>query len=970
MAWTPEPRRTHPARKTLGVLAAATLIGAALVGGPSAPGALAAPGSPGTPAAPTPVFLEDFTGNGSNADPQDITGFVGASGMTYVADPQWTPAEGRCNGWVANSTSVAPIATDPGCSGGSWVNTQTGGTAIGEFLGQGAAAAATNFVLNAQTQGGSNISGGVVLQTAKPVAAPRIGDHFYALSAVVSATGCASGGASLGLSLIEGFSGTGPAPGTGSGTVTSVSSGHNPCTAPSQTIGTARVSTMTSAAFRVAASAPIGFRFSNANGNITGNDTNFDNIGIVDVTPQLDAAFVPATVAAGATTNLTYTVTNTSELGAKSGWSFTDGLPAGLVVAGTATTTCTAATVTAANGGTAISAGGTIASGAASCTVTIPVRATATAPASYTLPATSAALGLLAPSAATVQVVAAAADAGKATISAAPASITANGSSTSTVTVKLFDAFGNPLTAGGDTVAMSTSSGTLSSVTDRGDGTYTAVLTSPTAAGTGTVSFTVNGAAATAKATVAFTAGTASATTSTIAAAPSSITADGSSTSTVTVTLNDANGNPLTAGGAAVTMATTAGTLSAVTDNGDGTYTATLTSPKSVGSATVSFAVGGTTGTSTATVTFIIGAPDADASQIAAAPVSIVADGTTTSTVTVTLHDANGNPFTSGGSTVTMSTTAGSLSNVTDNGDGTYSATLTSSTASGTATVSFSVDGTQSSRTADVEFTAGAVSADDSQITVGDSTLTADGTSTTAVTVTLVDAHGNPLQSGGSTVTMSTTAGSLSNVTDNGDGTYTAILTAPTASGTATISFSVDGTEGSSTAEVRFTAGAVDADGSTIAVSPAKIPADGTSTSTVTVTLVDAHGNPVTGGAHAVTLRTTAGTLSDVVDNGDGTYTATLTSSKASGTATISFAVDGTESSSSAQVEFTPVAVTTPHPKPTPASPAPNGGLPTTGGAPLMAGAAAAILALLAGGAALAAVQVRRRRAAVSDRTE
>lgn len=702
MAWTPEPRRTRPARKTLGAFAAATLIGAALVGGPGSPSAVAAPG---TPTAPTPVFLEDFTGDGSNADPQDITGFVGASGMTYVSDTQWTPAEGRCNGWVANSVSVAPVATDPGCSGGSWNNTQTGSTAIGTFLGQDAATAPTNFVLNAQTQSGTNISGGVLLQTAKPLTAPRIDDHFYALSAVVSATGCVSGGASVGLALIEGQTGSGPAPGTGGGTVTGLRSGYNPCTAPSQTVGSARVSTMTSDAFRLPASTPLGFRLSNANGSINGNDTNFDNVGLVDVTPQLDAAFAPATVAAGETTDLTYTVTNTTERAAKAGWSFTDALPAGLVVAGAATSTCSAADVTATAGGTAISASGDLVSDSASCTVTVPVRATSTEPASYTLAATSSVAGLLAPSAATVQVVAADADAGTATVSAAPASITANGSSTSTVTVKLFDAFGNPLTAGGDTVTMSTTAGTLGAVTDNGDGTYTAVLTSPTTAGTGTVSFTVNGADATATAQVAFTAGAASATTSTIAAAPSSITADGSSTSTVTVVLKDANGNQLAAGGVAVTMSTTAGTLSGVTDNGDGTYTATLTASTASGTATISFAVDGTASGSTAEVRFTAGEVDADSSTIAVDPAKIPADGKSTSTVTVTLVDAHGNPVTGGTHAVTLRTTAGTLSDVTDNGDGTYTATLTASKASGTATISFSVDGTESASTATVEFT-------------------------------------------------------------------------------------------------------------------------------------------------------------------------------------------------------------------------------------------------------------------------
>ena len=90
------------------------------------------------------------------------------------------------------------------------------------------------------------------------------------------------------------------------------------------------------------------------------------------------------------------------------------------------------------------------------------------------------------------------------TITADPAEITADGSSTSTVTVGLADAGGNPVTTGGDNVAIGTDVGTLSAVTDNGDGTYTAILTSTTNTGTATSSFTVNGIPATDTTTVEF----------------------------------------------------------------------------------------------------------------------------------------------------------------------------------------------------------------------------------------------------------------------------------------------------------------------------------------------------------------------------------------------------------------------------------------------------------------------------------
>src|SRR5690606_26213165 len=67
--------------------------------------------------------------------------------------------------------------------------------------------------------------------------------------------------------------------------------------------------------------------------------------------------------------------------------------------------------------------------------------------------------------------------------------------------------------------------------------------------------------------------------TSTVSADPTTVTADGSSTTTISVRLIDAYDNPLAAGGADVSLSTTLGAIGAVTDEGDGTYTAALTAP-------------------------------------------------------------------------------------------------------------------------------------------------------------------------------------------------------------------------------------------------------------------------------------------------------------------------------------------------------------------------------------------------------
>ncbi len=93
------------------------------------------------------------------------------------------------------------------------------------------------------------------------------------------------------------------------------------------------------------------------------------------------------------------------------------------------------------------------------------------------------------------------------TVTAATASITANGTSTSAITVRLYDQYNNALTSGPNTVALTTTLGTLSTVVNVGNGTYTSTLTSGVVAGTALVSATLDGNAITSTASVTFVPG-------------------------------------------------------------------------------------------------------------------------------------------------------------------------------------------------------------------------------------------------------------------------------------------------------------------------------------------------------------------------------------------------------------------------------------------------------------------------------
>ncbi|MNH86695.1 Endo-1,4-beta-xylanase A precursor [compost metagenome] len=327
----------------------------------------------------------------------------------------------------------------------------------------------------------------------------------------------------------------------------------------------------------------------------------------------------------------------------------------------------------------------------------------------------------------------------------AASSLVADGSSQTPITVKLRDVQGNEITSGGETVAVTSTLGTVGPVTDNGDGTYTAVLTAPTAVGTATVSASVGGKPLTKTAAVRLVAGDPSTGTSTVETAAATLPADGTSKTLVTVKLKDTYGNEVKNGGALLAITSTSGTVSSVTDKGDGTYTADLTAPTEIGTATVSASISGVPLTSTASVQFVIGAPSTETSTIEVADTSLPADGKSQTEITVKLKDAQGRALTVGGAAVAISSTSGTVSSVLDKGDGNYTAKLTAPTAVGTAVVRAMVDEKPMTATTSVEFLPGNVSGSHSTLTASDLVVRADGSSKADILVTLKDDYDHPL---------------------------------------------------------------------------------------------------------------------------------------------------------------------------------------------------------------------------------
>jgi len=263
-------------------------------------------------------------------------------------------------------------------------------------------------------------------------------------------------------------------------------------------------------------------------------------------------------------------------------------------------------------------------------------------------------------------------------VSVSPTSVLADGSSTSTATATVTDAQGHPLS--GETIGFSSDLGNqISTPVPKGNGVYVATITSTTAVRTATITATDGSASGSASLTQ--TAGSAAHVVVTLS--PSSILANGSSTSTATASVTDAQGHPLAAEAVGFSSSDPGEHIGATINNHDGTYTATITSSTTVGTATITASDGFASGQTTLTQT--AGPPGRVA--VTLSPSSILANGSSTSTATASVTDAQGHPLAAEAVSFSSSDPGGHISATTNNHDGTYTATITSSTTVGFAAI-------------------------------------------------------------------------------------------------------------------------------------------------------------------------------------------------------------------------------------------------------------------------------------------
>jgi adhesin/invasin len=500
--------------------------------------------------------------------------------------------------------------------------------------------------------------------------------------------------------------------------------------------------------------------------------------------------------------------------------------------------------------------------------------------------------------------------------------VTADGMDSGTITVTVQDRFGNPVAGQAVGLAVSGSSNTLSSNsgTTGVAGTFSATLRS-TRAEVKTVDATVNGTALTQRPTVTFVAGNATAL-AFLTQPPGSLIAGQTMAPPVSVEVLDAQGNRISGFSGAVT-------LTLVATNG-ATLGGTAAQSANAGLASfndLSVQRAGTGYQLRATVAGplqVLSTPfDVVADTVSAlvrtvevSKTTVMADGTDSTTITVTVQDRFGNPVPGQPVDLSVSGTGNTLSSSSGatGANGTFIATLRSIRA-GMKTVDAMVNGTTLPQHPTVTFIPGPAAAL-AFVQQPPASVTAGQTLSPAVSVEVLDAQGNRVTGFTGTMTMglvatngATLMGTLSQTVATGLASFNDLSVQQAGTGYQ-LRATVAGPSGP--LEVLSNLFDVTADTqspltSSLDVSKNSVVADGTDFTTVTVTVKDRFGNPVPG--QTVTVAAT-GSNNVLNPNGgstgaNGLFTATLSSTRAEAK-TVSATVNGTALAQTRSVTFVP----------------------------------------------------------------
>ncbi|WP_337261689.1 MULTISPECIES: Ig-like domain-containing protein [unclassified Serratia (in: enterobacteria)] len=399
--------------------------------------------------------------------------------------------------------------------------------------------------------------------------------------------------------------------------------------------------------------------------------------------------------------------------------------------------------------------------------------------------------------------------------------------------------------------------------------------------------------------------------------------ADRQATTTVALTLNDANQQPIsgmaesiqlladfqpqdaapmaTRKGKQVEQTQTLGNLSEATEK-PGTYLATLTAGSQPGIINITAKLNDTLlPNARAQVNLVANTANASIADNALKVTNTgdtLANGNASNPLTLPVSDANGTPLPDYDVTFTVTQPDGSKQNIvvkTDK-DGVATLPITSNQA-GETTVSTTVGG--KTETVTVNFVA-----DSSTATIADNALKvanignrlANGNASSRVTLPVTDAHGNPVPNYNVTFTVTQPDGSKQDILVKTDANGIATLpVTSTQAGVVTVSTAVGGK--ANTADISFVAdknAATIDDNALKAANTGTTVADGKTSNSVTLPISDPNGNPLPNYNVTFTVTQPDGSKQDILVKTDANGVATLpVTSTQAGEVTVSTTVGG-----------------------------------------------------------------------------
>jgi hypothetical protein len=455
------------------------------------------------------------------------------------------------------------------------------------------------------------------------------------------------------------------------------------------------------------------------------------------------------------------------------------------------------------------------------------------------------------------------------------------------VTFTAKDANGNLIS--GLTVAFSnvggTSTGSFANVIDNHNGTYSTTFTGQVS-GTATAITAKIGSAIITGSGVTVIPGTLSMSNSGLSTNAQSVAAGNSVT--LSFIAKDSYNNPIATGGASLFFSTiggtSSGTFSSVNDSNNGTYHLTFTGNQA-GTATQIVATSGGIPLAGPSITVTDGPFSIVNSSIQISNSTVVSAQTIN--ITFTAKDNYGNLLS--GLTVLFSntggTSTGTYGNVVDNGNGTYNSSFTGIRAGTPTQIQAQVGSSSIVSGPLVTVTVGSISSTTSSIIPASYTINAG--SADNIVFTARDANNNPISGLSPTLAFSGggSSGIIGSIINNNNGTYAFTLTGNQSGTASTLSTIVTGVSISSLG-ITVNPGAFSLSNSNVTATTTSL-ASGTSM-TVTFSAYDIDGNPLKAGGLAVSFNsingTSTGVIGSVIDNGNGTYSASFTG-KVAGTA-------------------------------------------------------------------------------------